>query len=52
MHYNNKDININYNIYIIRYNINDKKFVFVPDAIKHEHFTKIQVIQKEGVLIK
>ena len=32
--------------------IYDKKFVFVPDAIKDEHFTKVRIIQKEGVLIK
>ena len=32
--------------------IYDKKFVFVPDAIKAEHFTKVKIIQKEGVLIK
>ena len=32
--------------------IYDKKFVFVPDAIKAEHFTKVKIIQKEGILIK
>lgn len=32
--------------------IYDKKFVFVPDTIKVEHFTKVRIIQKEGVLIK
>mgnify|MGYP007071987542 FL=1 len=32
--------------------IYDKKFVFVPDTIKDEHFTKVRIIQKEGVLIK
>ena len=32
--------------------IYDKKFVFVPGAIKDEHFTKVKIIQKEGVLIK
>ena len=32
--------------------IYDKKFVFVPDAIKTEHFTKVKIIEKEGVLIK
>jgi len=32
--------------------IYDKKFVFVPDTIKVEHFTKVRMIQKEGVLIK
>ena len=32
--------------------IYDKKFVFVPDTIKDEHFTKVRIIQKDGVLIK
>ena len=32
--------------------IYDKKFVFVPDTIKNEHFTKVRIIQKDGVLIK
>jgi len=32
--------------------IYDKKFVFVPGTIKDEHFTKVRIIQKEGVLIK
>ena len=32
--------------------IYDKKFVFVPDTIKDENFTKVRIIQKDGVLIK
>jgi len=32
--------------------IHDKKFVFVPGAIKPEHFTMVKIIHKEGVLIK
>ena len=32
--------------------IYDKKFVFVPDTIKDDHFTKVRIIQKDGVLIK
>ena len=32
--------------------IYDKKFVFVPDTIKDEHFTKVRIIQKDGILIK
>ena len=32
--------------------IYDKKFVFVPGAIKAEHFTKVKIIQKDGILIK
>ena len=32
--------------------IYDKKYVFVPDAIKEEHFTKVRIIDKQGVLIK
>jgi hypothetical protein len=32
--------------------IYDKKFVFVPGTIKDEHFTKVRIIQKDGVLIK
>jgi len=32
--------------------IHDKKFIFVPDAIKKEHFTNVKIIEKDGVLIK
>ena len=32
--------------------IHDKKFIFVPEAIKKENFTKVKFIDKEGVLIK
>jgi hypothetical protein len=32
--------------------IYDKKFIFVPGAIKSEHLTLVKIIQKEGILIK
>ena len=32
--------------------IHDKKFIFVPEAIKPENFTTIKVLGKKGVLIK
>jgi len=32
--------------------IHDKKYIFVPDAIKAEHFTNVKIIHKQGVLIK
>jgi len=32
--------------------IHDKKYIFVPDAIKTEHLTKVRIINQEGVLIK
>ena len=32
--------------------IYDKKFIFVPGAIKSEYLTLVKIIQKEGILIK
>ena len=32
--------------------IHDKKFVFVAESIKEEHFSTIQVLGKRGVIIK
>lgn len=32
--------------------IHDKKYIFVPEAIKPAHFTNVKIINKEGVLIK
>ena len=33
-------------------NLYDKKYVFVPESIKEEHFTNIPIINKRGVMIK
>ena len=30
----------------------DKKYVFLPEAIKEEHFTMIPVLNKKGVMIR
>jgi hypothetical protein len=30
----------------------DKKYIFLPETIKQEHFTDIPLIKKKGVLIK
>lgn len=44
------------NEYFVTFYINkeiyDKKFIFVPEAIIHKHFTQIPMINKQGVLIK
>ena len=32
--------------------IYDKKIIFVPEAIKEDHFTKVHLLDKQGVLIK
>ena len=44
------------NEYWLSYFINrvmyDKKYVFLPETIKEEHFTKIPILNKPGVMIQ
>jgi len=44
------------NEYWLSYFINrvmyDKKYVFLPETIKEEHFTKIPILNKQGVMIQ
>lgn len=30
----------------------DKQYIFLPETIKKEHFTKVPVVNKQGVMIK
>jgi hypothetical protein len=38
--------------YYIGNKIFDKQYIFLPETIKKEHFTKVPVINKPGVMIK
>lgn len=44
------------NEYWLSYFINrvmyDKKYVFLPETIKEDHFTKIPILNKQGVMIQ